>query len=100
MPVVLAETSLELLDMRIVGVDLALCVCNLPVIRPACLSDLPTPLLFAVLVIGPGLVERPPGFLAGSLITLPATEHPLEPSRRCWFEICPLRRRDRYCKLP
>ena len=100
MPVVLAETGLELADMRIVGVDLTLCVGNLPIIRPACLSDLPTPLCFAVLVIGLGLVERPPGFLASSLITLPATQHSLEPSQGCRFEICPLRSRYRHCKLP
>ena len=59
MPVVLAKAGLHLVDMRIVGVDLALRVGNLPVMRPACLSNLPAPLGFAVPVIGLGLVECP-----------------------------------------
>ena len=100
MPVVLTKARLEFLDMPIVGIDLVLCVGNLPVIRPACLSELPEPVRFAVLVIGLGLVECPPGFLAGSLVTLLATEHPLMHSRRFRFEVRPLRSRDRDGKLP
>jgi hypothetical protein len=100
MPIVFPETGLEFADMGIVGVDLAMCVGNLAFIRPACLSDLPTPLRFAALVIGLRLLECSPGLLAGSIVTLLATEHPLEHSRRFRFEIRPLRRCDGYCKLP
>ena len=41
MPVVLAEADLQLVDVRIVGVDLPLGIGNLPVIRLAGLVDLP-----------------------------------------------------------
>ena len=85
--------------MRIVGVDLALRVGNLPIMRPACLSNLPAPLGFAAPLIGLGLVECPAGLLAGSLVTLLATEHPLEHSRWFRFEVGPLRRRDGKCNL-
>ena len=40
-PVVLAEADLQLVDVRIVGVDLPLGIGNLPVIRLAGLVDLP-----------------------------------------------------------
>ena len=81
------------LDMRIAGSDLALCVGNLAVMRPACFSDLPVPLGFAAAVIVLGLAEFFPGFLAGGLVPLLAAEHPLESSRRVRFEVRPLRRR-------
>ena len=75
------------------GSDLALCVGNLPVMRLACLSDLPVPLGFAVAVIGLGPAEFFPPCLAGGLVSLLAAEHPLESSRRVRFEVRPLRRR-------
>jgi hypothetical protein len=99
MPVVLAKAGLPLVDMRIVGVDLALRVGNLPIMRPACLCDLPAPLGFAAPVIGLGLAECSPGLLVGSLVTLLAAEHPLEHSRWFGFEVGPLWRRDGNCKL-
>ena len=99
-PVILTKARFEFLEMHIVSIDLVLCIGNLPVIRPACLSDLPEPVRFAVLVIGLGMVECPPGFVACSLVTLLAAEHPLEHSRRFRLEVRPLRSRDRDGKLP
>ena len=59
MPVVLTRAHPEFPEMLIVGIDLVPCVGNLPVIRPACLSELPEPVRFAVLVIGLGLLASP-----------------------------------------
>jgi hypothetical protein len=99
MPVVNAEVGLHLIDMRVVDVDLTLHVGNLLVMGAACLSDLAESLSFAAPVIGLGMAECPPGLAAGSLITLLATEHPLEHARWLGLEISPPRRRDRNCKL-
>jgi hypothetical protein len=85
--------------MRIVDVDLALRVGDPSIMRPACLGNLPAPLAFVAPVIGLGLVECPPGQLAVSLVTLLATEHPVEYSRWFRFEVGPLWRRDGNCKL-
>ena len=94
-PLVRAQASLHLIDMRIVGVDLALYVGELSVMRLARVIDLTAPLGFAVPVICLGLVECLPGGLTSSLVLLLATENPLEPARRLGFELCPLRSRDR-----
>ena len=98
-PVVFPQASLQLVDMGIVGVYLALRLDDLPVMRPPCLTDLPLPLRLPVPMIGLGLGERPPGFFAGRLVTRLTTEHPPERPWRFGLEVCPLWSRERLGKL-
>ena len=99
MPVVFPQADLELIDMGIVGVYLALRVSDLLVVRLACLSDLPVPLRFLAPMIGLGLGECPPGLFTGRLITRLAAEHPPERPWRFGLEVCPLWSRERSGKL-
>jgi hypothetical protein len=64
---------------------------DLPVMRPACLTDLSVPLRLLAPMIGLGLGECPPGFFAGRLVTRLTAEHPPECPWRLGLEVCPLR---------
>jgi hypothetical protein len=98
-PVVFPQADIELVDMCIVGVYLALRVGDLAVVRLACLSDLSVPLRFPTPIIGLGLGECPSGFFAGRLVARLAAEHPPERPWRFGLEVCPLRSRERPGKL-
>jgi len=98
-PVVFPQASLQLVDMGIVGVYLALRLGDLPVIRPLCLTDLPLPVRLTVPMIGLSLGERPPGFFAGRLVTRLTAEQAPERPWRFGLDTCPLRSRARLGKL-
>jgi hypothetical protein len=88
-----AKPRFQLGDVRVVGVDLAPRIGDLPVMRLARLVDLPEPRCFAAAMAGLRFVEYSPGCLAGSLIMLLAAEHALERSRRFRLEVRPPRSR-------
>ena len=95
MPVVFPQAGLELVDMCIVSVYLALRVGDLPVVCLACLTDLSVPLRLPAPMIGLGLGECPPGLFAGRLVTRLTAEHSPERPWRFGLEVCPLRSRER-----
>jgi hypothetical protein len=99
-PVVLAEPGRHLIDMRIVGRDLAFCFLRPPLISAACLGHLLGSLVFAAPMVFFGPAKVLPGRIDRSLILLLPAEHAAEPSHRLGLEVSPLRSRNRKGKLP
>jgi hypothetical protein len=98
-PVVFSQAGLELVEMGIVSVRLALRLGGLLVVRLARLAHLPVPPGLLVPMIGLGLGEYPPGFFAGRLVTRLTAEHSPERPWRFGLEVWPLRSGERPGKL-
>jgi hypothetical protein len=98
-PVVLAKPGRHLIDMRIVGRDLAFCPLNPPLISPACLGHLLGSLVFAAPMVFFSPAERLSGRIDRSLVMLLAAEHTAEPSHGLGLEVRLFRGRKRNGKF-
>ncbi len=99
-PIVLTQPGRHLIDMRIVGRDLAFCLLHPPLISAACVSHLLRSLVFPPPMVFLSLLKLLPGRIDRRLVLLLTTEHTAQPPYRLGFEVSPFRSWNRNGKIP